>query len=71
MTKSQRNIKTVLTRLIAFSEQADKESNIELSAQLDSMLDELKGNDFFGTEAQLDPRGDGREGNFTMNRVQS
>lgn len=70
MTKTQRNIKIVLTRLIAFTEQTDKESAGILSARLNDFLDDLKGDDFFGTEAQMDPRGDGREGDFTMDRIQ-
>lgn len=70
MTKSQKNIKIVLTRLIAFAEQADKQSADSLSVSLNGFLDDLKGDDFFGTEAQMDPRGDGREGEFTMDRIQ-
>ena len=70
MTKAQKNIKIVLTRLIAFTEQTDKESATILSARLNDFLDELCGEDFFGTEGQLDPRGDASKDRYTMDRIQ-
>ena len=49
----------------------DEEEDAEvLGDYLDSLLDELQGNDFFGTEAQLDPRGDFRDGDWSMDHVQ-
>ena len=42
----------------------EDESNADvLREELDSMLDTLRDDDFFGTEGQCDPRGDGREEN--------
>lgn len=36
--------------------------NVEYAFEaFDQMLDELGSNDFFGTESQCDPRGDGRD----------
>ena len=37
---------------------------------LNDMLDELEGVDFFGIEGQNDPRGDQRNGLWTMGRVE-
>ena len=37
---------------------------------LDRLLDKLHQNDFFGTEGQADPRGDFRDGDWSMNCVQ-
>ena len=38
----------------------------EWAESLDSMLDDMKNNDQFGTEGQVDPRGDFRNGEFTI-----
>lgn len=40
------------------------------SPMLEEMLDELRRNDGFGTEAQCDPRGDFRNGTWFMDRVE-
>lgn len=38
----------------------------EWAESLDSMLDDMKNNDQFGTEGQVDPRGDFRNGEFSI-----
>jgi hypothetical protein len=38
----------------------------EWAESLDSILDDMKNNDQFGTEGQVDPRGDFRNGEFTI-----
>lgn len=50
-------------------------SNDELYAEtfseiLEESLTVLADQDCFGTERQFDPRGDGRDGEWSMNRVQ-
>lgn len=44
-----------------FVEYADGDALDGLRMALDEWLDDLAGSDFFGTEAQNDPRGDGRD----------
>lgn len=68
MTKTQTNIITVLDRLTKLVK--DDAVQIEiLSESMEGMLNDLRSNDFFGTEGQLDPRGDGRNGDFSMTRI--
>jgi len=40
-----------------------------LNENLDQLFDDLQGNDFFGTEGQNDPRGDFRDGEWSMTEV--
>ena len=49
----------VLARLAAMAGE-DKEAAKIISEKLETFLDELQGEDFFGTEGQSDPRGDQR-----------
>lgn len=51
------NAKRVFDAILAMD--AD-DRNVILDA-FNTVLDELRASDFFGTEAQIDPRGDGRE----------
>lgn len=70
LTKQQKRNELVLQRLIAFSND-DKNGAKHLAEYLDVMLDDLCMDDFFGTETQCDPRGDGREGPWsTVKRVE-
>lgn len=39
----------------------DKKDAQPMIDELNDMLDNLRSNDYFGTEGQLDPRGDGRD----------
>jgi hypothetical protein len=69
MTKVQKDVIKVLNRL-AKSVENDEVDAQTLSDNLEGFLDELRGDDFFGTEAQNDPRGDGRDALWSMNRIQ-
>lgn len=40
------------------------------SEYLDTMLDDMNGQDIFGTEGQQDPRGDMRNDSWSMNYVE-
>ena len=46
---------------IKFVEWTDKEDLKEIKDRLNEWLDEYHGEDRFGTEGQLDPRGDARD----------
>ncbi len=69
MTKTQERVLKVLER-ITTAVQKDADDAEAFSDYLDVMLDDLHGEDFFGTEGQLDPRGDFRDDNWSMKRVQ-
>ena len=69
LTKQQKRNEKVLERLISFSND-DSNCAKELAVALDDMLGDLCMDDFFGTETQMDPRGDGRDGHWTMYRVE-
>jgi hypothetical protein len=64
-TKQQKRNQLVLERLIAFSNE-DNHNAKSIGYALDEMLDDLCMDDFFGTETQCDPRGDGRDGPWGM-----
>lgn len=67
--KQQVRNEVVLKRLIDLSNES-KEWAEELAYMLDWALDEHASNDGFGTERQMDPRGDCRNKNWTMYRVE-
>ena len=69
MNKTQERVTTVLTRLIALVKD-DKDFADGLSDDLDYILNDIHGQDGFGTEAQCDPRGDFREGDWSMIHVE-
>lgn len=69
LSKQQKRNKLVLQRLIEFSNDST-ESAKHLAEVLDHFLDDLCMDDFFGTETQMDPRGDGRNGHWTMKNVE-
>lgn len=52
-----KNARAVFDAILAM-DAADRD---EVLDAFDVTLDDLRANDFFGTEGQLDPRGDGRE----------
>ena len=54
---TQRNAKQVLDKVLAMPA-ADRKVVLEAWT---TALDDLRSEDFFGTEGQNDPRGDGRE----------
>lgn len=68
--KLRNNIVTVLTRLTEQVKMMDEESVEAFAGSLDTFFDDLRSNDFFGTEGQLDPRGDFREGTWSIKKIQ-
>jgi hypothetical protein len=68
-TKQQKRNQLVLQRLIEFSNEGNEFAK-EIAFGLEVMLDDLASDDFFGTERQCDPRGDCRDENWTMKKVE-
>lgn len=68
-TKSQKNCITVLNRLAKMCEE-DAEFAGFFKDDLNLMLDGIQAEDGFGTEAQSDPRGDFRNGTWSMDRLE-
>jgi hypothetical protein len=62
-------IKTVFERILS-SVQNDPDMADMYMEVLDEMLTDLQSSDAFGTEGQCDPRGDQRNGEFSMNCVE-
>lgn len=69
MKKLQQNCVTVLNRLAKMCEE-DEDFAKSLSGDLDTLLDEIQSQDGFGTEAQSDPRGDFRNGRWSMKKIE-
>ncbi len=69
MNKTQERVVKVLENMKTMTEQEDHYASM-FSDYLDTMLDELLGQDAFGTEGQCDPRGDFREGDWSMDHVE-
>jgi len=69
LTLDQKRVLKVLERM-AEQVRSDNDMTETYSDELDMMLDELLGQDFFGTEGQNDPRGDHRDESWHMGRVQ-
>ena len=61
MTKLQKRVKSVLSQMIKQVEDCEDDTYV-YALELDRVLDGLRDDDFFGTEGQCDPRGDGRNG---------
>lgn len=70
MKKLQTNCITVLNRLAKMCED-DEDFAEALSSDLNAMLDEIHSQDGFGTEGQSDPRGDFRNGRWTMKKIEN
>ena len=65
MTKYQKNLLTVLPRIIKLVEE-DEDFAEWFAHDLESVLDDYAAEDGFGTEQQLDPRGDARKNYWTL-----
>lgn len=66
-TDTRANVLRVLEIIKGRVESPDYEGAVDEWAEaLDSMLDEMKSNDQFGTEGASDPRGDFREGEWSL-----
>jgi len=68
-TKAQLRVIEVLMRLARMCGEEENYAKY-LSPALEIMLNDLKADDFFGTEGQCDPRGDFRDAGWAMNFVQ-
>jgi hypothetical protein len=69
ITVQQERVAKVLDNMKAMALEDD--DNAAMFAEgLELYLNELNGEDAFGTEGQSDPRGDFRDGDWSMNRVQ-
>jgi len=69
LTYGQRAVPLVLERLSALVRRS-RALTKPLAAGLQALLDELQGHDVFGTEGQCDPRGDFRNGRWSMTKVE-
>lgn len=69
MNKTQKRIVLVLDRLIQLVKDDDDFAKA-VSADIEVFLNDIHGNDGFGTEGQSDPRGDFRSGHWSMTKVE-
>jgi hypothetical protein len=65
MSKVQKNVVTVLKRMTSIAEQSVDDAEM-FAESLEQMLDDIHSNDGFGTEGQCDPRGDFRNGRWSL-----
>ncbi len=69
MNQTQKRVLKVLENMKNLVEQ-DSDYADNFSEILQDGLDDIHGNDGFGTEGQSDPRGDFRNGEWNMKRVE-
>lgn len=69
MNVTQQRVVKVLERMKSMA-QEDEDYAEMFSDILDQGLEDLHGCDAFGSEGQADPRGDGRNGEFSMTFVE-
>ena len=65
MSNTQDNIIKILPKLLEECKDDDFFAEV-LAETLEVFLDSLASDDFFGTERQCDPRGDFRNGNWSL-----
>jgi hypothetical protein len=66
-TDVKANILRVLEEIKTRVERPDSEGAVnEWAESIDTMLDDMKNNDQFGSEASTDPRGDFRNGEWSI-----
>ena len=58
--KTAKTMRIVFEMLLEFAEKYGPDSISTVSEYFNTMLDDLRSEDFFGTEGQCDPRGDDR-----------
>lgn len=68
-TKQQERVAKVLDNMKAMALE-DEDNAAMFSEDLELYLNELNGEDAFGTEGQSDPRGDFRNGKWSMDCVE-
>lgn len=69
MNKTQERVIRVLENMVDLAKSDETYADV-FSDHLDEVLDNIQGDDVFGTEGQCDPRGDFRDGNWSMVHVQ-
>ena len=69
MTQEQKRLKIVLERILKLNEE-DPDFAVDFNDFLEEDLETLAQDDYFGTERQNDPRGDGRDDEWSMDYVQ-
>lgn len=67
-SKQFERLVTVVNRIVEMCTDNENDT-LAFSEVFDDMLDDLAADDFFGTEGSTDPRGDMREGSWSMFRV--
>jgi hypothetical protein len=65
----QQRVAKVLERIAELAKNDEDDADM-LAESLEGMLEDIAQNDGFGTERQCDPRGDGRNGQWSMTRVE-
>lgn len=68
-TPVQRRVAAVLERMLAMARGNEDDAKM-FAESLEVMLTDIHAGDGFGTEGQCDPRGDFREGRWSMARVE-
>ena len=69
MELAQKRVLKVLSRIQKMVEESEDET-IFISEALNNMLENMSMDDAFGTEGQMDPRGDMRDDTYSMDFVQ-
>lgn len=69
LTKTQERVVTVLARLGRMASE-DEDFVGYFSEDLQKLLESIHNEDGFGTEGQCDPRGDFRNGHWSMDHVE-
>lgn len=69
LSVEQQRVSTVLRRMLHQVESDPKDAEM-YAGELEILLSDLANEDAFGTEAQKDPRGDHREGEWSMSHVE-
>lgn len=69
MNRTQTRLTTVLGRLSALCIE-DEDFAEAFSDDMENLLTDIHSQDGFGTEGQNDPRGDFRNGEFSMDKVE-
>lgn len=68
-TETQKRVVKVLDNMKAMALEDDDNAAM-FAEMLENNLNELNGEDAFGTEGQSDPRGDFRNGSWNMDKVE-
>jgi hypothetical protein len=68
MKNAHQRVTKVFKELSDISE-ANTQDSIDICDALEEMLNNMNDNNFFGSERQNDPRGDGRKGEFCMSYI--